>query len=87
MFAVVTFAFCCHGVPVGVGGAGCQTGPVVQGGLGVRTGVTVIAARPVTQSAVGVAVRTLPALFVLKEPLRTVSHTQALVEELILLTA
>lgn len=84
-FATFTTSSC--GIPVGVGGAGYQTGAVVQGGLGVHAGITVVVVGPVAQSAVRVATQTLPSLFVLKEPLGTVEHTQALVEKVILLTA
>lgn len=70
-----------------MGRAGRQTRPVVQGGLRVGAVVAVVAARPVAQSAVGVAAQTLPPLLVLVEPLGTVRHTQALVQEVILLAA
>jgi len=70
-----------------MGGAGRQTGPIVQGGLGGQAGIAVIAVRPVTQSAVGVAMQTLSLLNVLKEPLRAVLHAEALVKKMILLTA
>lgn len=66
-----TFTFCCCGIPVGMGGAGCQTFPIVQSALRVHTSITVIAVWPVTQSTVRVATQTLPLLFVLIEPLRT----------------
>lgn len=68
-------------------GAGCQTRSIMQSGLRVCAGVTVIVVRAVAQNAVGVATQTLPLLVVLKEPLGTVEHTQALVEKVILLTA
>lgn len=65
----------------------CQTLPVVQSGLGVRAFIAVIVVRSVAQIAVRVATQTLPLLFVLEEPLRTVYHAEALVEEVILLAA
>lgn len=68
-------------------GAGCQTCSIMQSGLRVCAGITVIVVRAVAQNAVGVATQTLPLLVVLKEPLGTVEHTQALVEKVILLTA
>lgn len=67
-----TFTFSCYSVSIIMGGAGPQTCPSMQSGLGVQTGITVIAVRPVTQSAVRVATQTLPLLFVFKEPLGTV---------------
>ena len=68
-------------------GTGCQTGPAVQRGPGVHAVIAVIVVRTVAQTAVRVATQTLPLLFVLKEPLGTVDHTQTLVEKVIVLTA
>lgn len=82
-----TFTVSCYTIHKGMGGTRSKTRPVVQGGLCVRAGVTVVAVWPVAQSAVQVALQTPPLLFVLKEPLRTVQHAQALVEKVILLTA
>lgn len=57
----------------------------MQRGLRVRTDITIAAARPVAERAVRMAARTLPSLVVLVKPLGTALHTQALVEEVILL--
>lgn len=70
-----------------MGEAGSQTCSIMQTGLGVQTSITVIAVRPVAQSAVRVATQTLPLLFVFKEPLGTVEHAETLVEKMILFTA
>lgn len=59
----------------------------MQGGLWVCTGVTVVPIRTITPGTVRVTADTHVLLRVPEEPLRTVHHTAALVEEVVLLTA
>lgn len=67
-----------------MGGAGSRTRPVVQRGLRVHARAAVVAARPGAHGAVGVAPQTLHLLCAPEKALRTGRHTQALVEEVIL---
>lgn len=70
-----------------MGGAVRQTRPIVQRGLSVRTGIAVVVVRPVARRAVGVTTHTRTFILVFEKPLRTVDHTEALVQEVMLLTA
>lgn len=86
-FFCCTLTFSCYGVSVSMGWTSCETRSVVQSGLRVHAGITVVVVRAVAHGAVRVATQTLSLLFVIEEPLGTVQHTQALVEEVIVLTA